>query len=125
VKEVDEAADNNLGIYHIQTIGRDFLLVSFLNEVVNVYRQDTKEFLKRLHVGHLFSSLVHDDIVLLGSFASVIILASESMEVIAQIPTQNSVFSLCMFDETTFLCGQYDGFMDVVSTVDSQLRTMF
>lgn len=123
--EEDENADHNQGIYHINTVGNEFLIVSFLNEVVNIYRQDTKAFVKRLQTGHLFSSLVFEDIVLLGSFASVIILAVENCEVIAQIPSQNSVFSLCMFDETTFLCGQYDGYFDIVTTINNQLTTVF
>lgn len=47
-QDEDFSSDHNQGIYHINTVGSDFLIVSFLNEVVNIYRQDTKAFVKRL-----------------------------------------------------------------------------
>lgn len=38
----------------------------------------------------------------------------ESLEILDRIETQSYIFSICRIDDNTIVCGQYQGFVDVL-----------
>ena len=70
------------------------------------------------------SSLVVGDILLIGAMKSVYLLNAKTLEILNEIPTSEWAFSLCMIDESTLVCGQSFGYIDLIKIFPARLETI-
>jgi hypothetical protein len=75
------------------------------------------------------SSLVVGEILFIGAMKTVYMYNADTMEELSSISTSEWVFSLCMLDDHTLICGQSYGFIDIIKVqklkMSTALRTKF
>jgi len=50
---------------------------------------------------------------------------AKTFSIVDKISTQNFVFTVSVIDKTTLICGQYQGFIDVIKVEGKQLAKMY
>jgi len=93
---------------HMNSIGTDHVIVS-MNQNVLVFDKVTSKKVKELNISRkeMSTSLVFGQKLLIGTFVDTIFLfdIAKNYDMLHVLPVQDSVLSLCWYEENVICCG--------------------
>jgi len=92
-------------VMHINNVHNKYLLVGLKTGPVEIYDQVTKQLVKRFDFEQMCSSLVMGEFLFIGAMKMVHLLNAHTLEYYDRISTSEWVFSLCLLDDYTLICG--------------------
>ena len=70
---------------------------------------------KTLDIEYMRYSLVVNDLLFIGTEEKMLYLVDAlTFEILDRIMTQSYIFTMCVIDEDTIICGEYQGNVDVI-----------
>ena len=100
---------------HLNQIGEDHILVVNSEHKVDVFKRGDARKVKTLDIEYMRYSLVVSDLLCIGTEEKMLYLVDAlTFEIIDRIMTQSYIFTMCQLDESTIICGEYQGNVDVI-----------
>ena len=100
---------------HINMIDQDHILITNLEHKVDVFKRGDPRKLKTLDIEYMRYSLVSDNLLFIGTEEKMLyMLDALTFEILDRFMTQSYIFTLCMIDKNTIVCGEYQGHVDVL-----------
>ena len=67
-------------------------------------------------------SLVHNEFLFIGTEEKMVYMVStDNFDILDKMMTQSFVFTIALIDQSTLICGQYQGFVDIIKIKNGQL----
>ena len=96
-------------------VGEDHILVVNSEHKVDVFKRGDARKVKTLDIEYMRYSLVVGDLLYVGTEEKMLYLVDAlTFEILDRIMTQSYIFTMCMVDEATIICGEYQGNIDVI-----------
>ena len=100
---------------HLNQVGEDHILVVNSEHKVDVFKRGDARKVKTLDIEYMRYSLVVGDLLYVGTEEKMLYLVDAlTFEILDRIMTQSYIFTMCMVDEATIICGEYQGNIDVI-----------
>lgn len=100
---------------HINQINDEFIIVVNSEHKVDVFRRGDPRKVKTLDIEYMRYSLVIENHLFIGTEEKLLYLVDVStLEIVDQIQTQSYIFSIAKIDRNTVVCGQYQGYIDIL-----------
>lgn len=111
---------------HINTIGKDFIITVNSEHKVDIFKRGDPRRIKELEIEYMRYSIVSGSHLFIGTEEKLLYMVdTKTFTVIDKIATQNFVFTMSMIDKTTLICGQYQGFVDIIKIEGQNLEKIF
>ena len=82
---------------------------------VDVFKRGDARKVKTLDIEYMRYSLVVGDLMFIGTEEKMLYLVDAlTFEILDRIMTQSYIFTMCSIDESTIICGEYQGNIDVI-----------
>ena len=82
---------------------------------VDVFKRGDPRKLKTLDIDYMRYSLVMHNLLFIGTEEKMLYLVDAlTFEILDRIMTQSYIFTMCKIDDTTIVCGEYQGNVDVI-----------
>jgi hypothetical protein len=100
---------------HINTVGRDYIITVNNEHKVDIFKRGHQQRVKELDIEYMRFSIVVGTYLFIGTEEKLLYLVdTKNFNILDKIATQNFVFTMSMIDKSTLICGQYQGFVDVI-----------
>ena len=100
---------------HMNAVGEDHILVVNSEHKVDVFKRGDARKVKTLDVEYMRYSLVMHNLLFIGTEEKMLYLIDAlTFEILDRMMTQSYIFTICKIDDTTIVCGEYQGHVDVV-----------
>ena len=98
-------------------VGPDHVLTVNSEHKVDIFKRGESRKVKTLDIEYMRYSLVLDNSLLfIGTEEKMLYLVDAiTFEILDRIMTQSYIFTICALDETTVICGEYQGNVDVIT----------
>jgi hypothetical protein len=89
-----------------------------------VFKRGDPKKVKTLDIEYMRFSLVIDNLLFIGTEEKMLfMLDALTFEILDRMETQSYIFTICKVDRTTIVCGEYQGYVDVLRVMRSQHLT--
>lgn len=111
---------------HINTVGRDYIITVNSEHKVDVFKRGNPQRIKELDIEYMRFSIVVGSYLFIGTEEKLLYMVdTKSFNIVDKISTQNFIFTISMIDKGTLICGQYQGFIDIIKIQGQNLAKIY
>ena len=101
---------------HMNQVGPDHILVVNSEHKVDIFKRGDARKVKALDIEYMRYSLLIDNMLFIGTEEKMLYLVDAvTFEILDRIMTQSYIFTMCELDQSTIICGEYQGGVDVIT----------